>query len=92
MRVVNVIMSLNSTKRSINTIKKTRSLEVASEEIGLEVNAEKTKYMVMSGDQTARQNKNIKTDNNSFTRVEQFIYLETTLTNQNSTLKKLRTD
>jgi hypothetical protein len=84
-------MSLNSTKRSIHSIK-TGSLEVASKEIGLEVNAEKTKYMVIPGDQTARQNQNIKIDNNSFAWVEQFIYLETTLTNQNSILKKLRTD
>ena len=34
--------------RSVHTIKKTEALVAASEEIGLEVNAEKTKYMVMS--------------------------------------------
>jgi hypothetical protein len=48
--------------------------------------------MVMPGDQTAGQNQNVKTDNNSFARVEQFIYMETTLTYQNSILKKSRTD
>ena len=48
--------------------------------------------MVMPGDQAAGQNQNIQIDNNSFARVEQFIYLETTLTNQNSIQKKLRTD
>jgi hypothetical protein len=56
MRVVKVFTSLNSTNRSIHTIKKTESLVVASKETGLEVNAEKIKYMVMSGDQAAGQN------------------------------------
>jgi hypothetical protein len=41
---------------SVHAIKKnTEALVVASKEIGLEVNAEKTKYMVMSGDQNAGQ-------------------------------------
>jgi hypothetical protein len=43
------------------TIEKNKgALVVASKEIGLEVNAEKTKYMVMSRDQHAGQNHNIK--------------------------------
>jgi ribosomal protein S2 len=36
----------------------------------------------MSQDQNAGHSHNIKTDNNSFERVEQFRYLGTTLTNQ----------
>jgi hypothetical protein len=39
--------------------------------------------MVMSREQNAVQNHNIKIGNKSFERVEQFKYLETTLTNQN---------
>ena len=39
---------------SVHTIKENRNtLLVASKEIGIEVNADKTKYMVMSGDQNA---------------------------------------
>ena len=39
---------------SVHTKKKnTEALVVASKESGLEVNADKTKYMVMSGDQNA---------------------------------------
>ena len=37
--------------------------------------ADKTKYMVKSRDQNAGRSHNIKTDNNSFERVEQFKYL-----------------
>ena len=39
---------------------KTEALVVASKEIGLDVNADKTKYMVMSRDQNAGQNHSIK--------------------------------
>jgi hypothetical protein len=60
---------------SIHTIRKnTEALVVASKEIGLEVNAEKTKHMVMSRDQNAGQNKNRKISNKSFETVEQFKY------------------
>jgi len=57
---------------------------VASKEIGLEVNADKPKYMVMSRDQNAGESHSMKIDNSSFERVEEFKYLGTTLTNQNT--------
>ena len=44
----------------------TESSVVASKENGLEVNADKTKYMVMSRDQNAGRNENIETDRSSF--------------------------
>jgi hypothetical protein len=62
----------------------TEASVTASKEIGLEVNAEKTKYMVMSRDQNAGQNGYIQIGNESFETVEQFKYLGTTLKNQNS--------
>ena len=61
--------------------KNTDALVVTSKETGLEVNAERSKYMVMSRDQNSGQNHNIKLDNKSFERVEQFKYLVTTLRN-----------
>jgi hypothetical protein len=63
--------------------KNTEALLIASKGIGLEVNAEKPKYMVMSRDQNAGQNSNIKTGNKSFTTVEQIKYLGTALTCEN---------
>jgi hypothetical protein len=58
--------------------------------MGLEVNADKTKYMVMSRDQNAGRNHNIRIDNISFERVEEFKYSGTTLTNQNSTQEEVK--
>jgi hypothetical protein len=52
--------------------------------MGLEVNADKSKYMVISRDQNAGRKHSTKIDNSSFERVEEFRYLGTTLTNQNS--------
>jgi len=50
--------------------KKTEISVVASKETGLEVSAEKITYMVMSRDQNAGQNRDIKMGNISFERVE----------------------
>ena len=68
----------------IRTIKENaEALIVASKEIGLEVNADKTKYMVMSQDQNAGQSHSMKTDNSSIEKVEEFKYFGTTLTYEN---------
>jgi hypothetical protein len=67
------IDNVNILGGSIHTINKnTVTLVAAKKEIGLEVNADKTKYMIMSRDQNAGQSHNIKTDNSSFKSVEQF--------------------
>jgi ribosomal protein S2 len=54
----------------------------ASKEVGLEVNAEKTKYMLLSRHQNARQNHYINIANRCFDNVAQFRYLGTIITNQ----------
>ena len=66
------------------------TLVVAAKEIGLEVNADTTKYMVMSREQTAGLSHTVKVDNSSIERVEEFKYLGTTLTNQNSIQKEIK--
>jgi hypothetical protein len=61
---------------SIKTIKKnTKALIDSGKEVGLEVNAEKTKYMLMSYQQNAGKNHNIKIANRSFENVARFKYL-----------------
>jgi len=52
---------------SVHTVKEnTEALVVGSKETGLEENADKTKYMVMSRDRYAAQSHNMKIDNSSF--------------------------
>jgi predicted enzyme involved in methoxymalonyl-ACP biosynthesis len=70
--------------------KNTEVLLVASKENGLEVNDEKTEYMVMYREHIAGQNHDIKTGNKSFEIVEHFKYLGTTLTNQNSSHEQIK--
>jgi len=60
------------------------ALVVATKEIGLEVNADKKNYMIMSRDQNAGRIHGIKIDNSSIKSVKKFIYLGKPLTNNNS--------
>jgi hypothetical protein len=61
---------------NIDTIKKnTETLFDASKEVGLEINVEKTKYMLLSRDQNVGQNRDIKIANRSFENVSQLKYL-----------------
>jgi hypothetical protein len=70
---------VNILEESVQCVKENvEALVVANKEIGSEVNADKTKYMVMSRDQNAGRRRNIKIDNSSIVRVEEFKYLGTT--------------
>jgi hypothetical protein len=62
--------------------KNAEALLDAGKEVGLEVNSEKTKYMLMSR-KKAGQKHGIKIANRSFEGVAKFKYLGTTLTDQN---------
>ena len=62
----------------------------AAGDIGLAVSADKTKYMVMSRDQNAGRIHSVRIDNSTFERVEEFKYLGTILTNQNSIAEEIK--
>jgi hypothetical protein len=51
----------------------------ASKEVGLEVNTEKTKYMLLYRHQNAGQSHDIKIANKCFENVAKFRYLGTTI-------------
>jgi hypothetical protein len=75
---------INISGGHVCTVKRnTEPLKVASKEICLEVNSEKTKYIVMSREQNAGQNRNIEFIINPSDKVGEFKYLGTTLINLN---------
>jgi hypothetical protein len=76
---------------NMDTIQKnTKALLDASKEVGLEVNPEKTKYMLVSWCQKAGQRQSIKIGNRSCESVAKFTYLGTTLTDQNCIQKEIK--
>jgi hypothetical protein len=75
---------------NIDTVQKnTEALLRAGKEVGLEVNSEKTKYMLMSR-KKARQKHGINVANKSFEGVAKFKYLGTTLTDQNCMQEEIK--
>jgi hypothetical protein len=69
---------------SVNIINEnSETLLQASRDVGLEINAEKTKYMITSRHPNSGQNQNTRRTNETFEKVARFRYMETTLTNKN---------
>jgi hypothetical protein len=82
---------VNILRGSIHMIKKnSEALILASKEIELAGNADKTKYMFMSQDQNTGQSHNMNIDNRCFEMVEEFKYLGIAFTNQNSLQEELK--
>jgi hypothetical protein len=75
---------------NIDTIKKHIETLIEANNVGLGVNVEKTKYLLVSRNQNAGQNRDVKIANRSFENVSQFRYLTTTVTNQNLILEEIK--
>jgi len=76
---------------SIHTLKENSEASVAAtREIRLEVSADETKHMVMFRDQNAGRIHSVRIDNSTFESVEEFKYLGTTSTNQNSIAEEIK--
>jgi hypothetical protein len=73
-----------------NINKNTETVTDASKEVGLEINVEKTKYMLLSRNKNVDQNRDIKIANRSFENVSQLKYFGTTVTNQNLIQKEIK--
>jgi hypothetical protein len=77
----------------IDTIKKnTEALLDASKEVGLAVNPEKTKYMLVLRSQKREQKRSVNIANRFFEGVTEFKYLGTTPTDKNCVHEEIRTD
>jgi hypothetical protein len=64
----------------------------ANKEVGLEVNTEKTKYMLLSRHQNAGQNHDINMADIGLENVAQFRYLGTTITNHDLIQEQVKED
>ena len=75
---------INTLGENLQTIRENAEIFIkTSNDIGLEVYSEKTKYMIRSHHQNVIQNQNIVIENLSFEKVEKFKYLGVTVTNTN---------
>jgi len=76
---------------SVHNVKEnTEDIVVTAKVIGLEVNADKTKYLNMSAGQNAGRSRSMETDNSSTELAKEFKYLGKTLTNKNSIQEEIK--
>ena len=76
---------------NLKTIRENTEIFIkASKDIGLELNSDKTKYMITSRQQNLVRNQNIVIENLSFENVEKFKYLGVTVTNTNDIREEIK--
>ena len=76
---------------NLQTVKENTEIFIkASKDIGLEVNSEKTNYMITSSHQNVIQNQNIVIGNLSFEKIKKFKFLGATVTNTNDIREQIK--
>jgi hypothetical protein len=82
---------VNPLRDNIDAIKKnTKTLIDASKEVGLEINVENTKYVLLPHHQTAGQNRDVKIANRYSGNVSQFKCVGMTVTSQNMIQEEIK--
>ena len=82
---------VNMLGENLQTFRKNTEIFIkANEDIGFEVNSQKTKYMITYRQQNITQNPNVVTENLSFENVEKFKYLGVTLINVNNIYEEIK--
>ena len=70
--------------RNINELKEVfLKLISAAQQLGLEINCQKTKYMIISAEERRRHRNNITVENMTFENVDSFVYLGSEINNRN---------
>ena len=83
--------NVNMLGENLQTIRENTEIFIkASKDIGLEVNSEKTKYMITSRQENIVQNQNTVIENLSFEKMEKLKYLGVMVTNTNDIHKGIK--
>jgi hypothetical protein len=82
---------VNIVERKLLTLKKnTEAILVSCKDNGIQLNAVKITFVVMSGDQNSRRSHNVKCDNVSFERVKEVKLFGTVLKYENSVQQDIK--
>ena len=82
---------VNMLGQNLQTVRENAEIFIkTSKDIGLEINFENTKYMIISRHENVIQNQNIVIDNLSFENLKKFRYLGVTVINTNDIREEIK--
>jgi hypothetical protein len=81
---------LISSQNPVFLVTYSRNFNGASKKIGLQINIEETKYMLLYHHKNVGQSRDVKVANRLFGNLSQFMYMGRTVTNQNLIEEKIK--